>query len=72
MVGVNVILVAALEVVAKDAVVIVPSNEPVSEPLNDPVLICTDDDTVPTGSAASTCVELLIVPAGTTAVALIA
>ena len=46
-------------VVANEAVVILP--------LNEPVLICTEDDTVPDGRFALTCAELLIVPAGTDA-----
>ena len=52
---------AKLAVVANDAVVI--------EPLNEPVFICADDDTVPVGNAAIIWVELLTVPAGTVAVA---
>ena len=45
-------------------------NVPVCDPVNDPVngevklLNCNDDDTVPVGNELTTCVELLIVPAG--------
>mgnify|MGYP003347961329 CR=1 FL=1 len=40
--------------------------EPVNEPVNGDVklLNCSDDDIVPDGNAATTCVELLTVPAG--------
>ena len=43
--------------------------EPVNEPVNGDVklLNCSDEDIVPDGNAATTCAELLIVPAGTDA-----
>ena len=56
--GVNVILVAALAVVAKEdditlfAQLLVPRNEPVNDPVNEPVFICAELDTVPGGTVA--------------------
>jgi len=65
-----------------DAQLLVPNNEPVKEPVNDPVSICdelvtqpgycAEELTTPSGRSALICVELLIVPAGTVAVALCA
>jgi hypothetical protein len=57
----------------------VPAGNPLGDtyeavvmlPENDPVLICVDDDTVPVGNAATTWVELDIVPAGNCAELLI-
>ncbi len=43
--GVNVILVAALAVIAFAAQLLVPTKFPVNDPLKLPVLICVDDDT---------------------------
>lgn len=54
--GVNVIDVAAEAVVANEAdttllaQLLVPKNVPVNDPLKLPVLICTELDTVPSGS----------------------
>jgi hypothetical protein len=47
--GTNVILVAADDVIANDALVIVPVNDPVNDPLNDPVFICVELLTNPFG-----------------------
>lgn len=41
-----------------------PVTDPVKEPVKEPVLICLDEDTVPTGRSVITCAELETIPDG--------